>query len=144
MRLPACLVFFLLPLLAGAAQAACTVAVTPVDFGSYSPFLNAPSDSMGQVTVNCTEAQTYMVGMNAGLHAGGAFTGRRLSNGDTYLAYQLYTDAAHTTIWGDGSGGSATVSRASSDVIALYGRIPAHQSVSAGTFNDTILITITY
>lgn len=142
MRLASCLTVLLLA--AAPVHAACTVAVTPVDFGTYSPFLSAPRDSTGQVTVNCTESESYVVAMNAGVHAGGTFANRRLSNGETYLSYQLYTDATRTTVWGDGSGGSVTVARAGSMPIALYGRIAPRQSVSAGAFSDTILVTIAY
>lgn len=154
MRLLSCLVPCLAPCLvvaalaaqtaAAAGQTACTATVTPVSFGAYSPFLNTPLDSTGQVNVTCSEASGYSVAMNAGVNAGGNFANRRMSNGDTFLSYQLYTDSTRSTIWGDGSGGSMAVSQASPGISTVYARLPARQSVSAGTFTDTILVTITY
>lgn len=144
-RLPVIAAFALLvTALTGTAQASCIVTATPVDFGNYSPFLNTPQDSVGQVSVNCTETGGYTVAISPGIHGGGSFANRRLSNGGTQLAYQLYTDKNRRTIWGDGTGGSAVVSRPKSDTIPVYGRIPARQSVSAGAFSDTIVVTIAY
>jgi len=127
-----------------AAQTACTVSATPVSFGNYSPYAASPLDSTGQVTVSCTQDSSYTITMNAGIHAGGNFTGRRMSNGQSYLAYQLYSDSTRTTIWGDGSGGSASQFFANAGTATVYGRIPPRQTVSAGTFTDTILVTISY
>ncbi len=121
----------------------CTVSVTPVNFGNYSPFA-AALDSTGQVSVNCTGVASYTVTMNAGIHGGGSFVGRRMSNGQSALSYQLYSDAARTMVWGDGSGGSTSVSAPSSGALTVYGRVPARQNVSAGAYSDTILVTIDY
>jgi spore coat protein U-like protein len=61
------------------------------------------------------------------------------------LTYNLYTDASRLISWGDGSGGSSTVSMtgAAAD-IPVYGRMAARQNVPAGAYADTIVVTITY
>lgn len=122
----------------------CTVAVTPVSFGDYSPFAAAPTDSAGRVTMQCSGSGSYAVAIGVGEHAGGSFANRRMWNGQSYLSYQLYANAARTAVWGDGTGGSATMPVAASGALAIYGRIPPRQAVTAGAYADTILVTILY
>jgi spore coat protein U-like protein len=65
--------------------------------------------------------------------------------------YQLYTDAARTTVWGDGAGGTAVqsgVGTAAPRTLTVYGRIPdAGANLSAAVradYRDTVTITVTY
>lgn len=68
------------------------------------------------------------------------------------LNYNLYADGAHTLIWGDGTGGTSTVSdsytlpaSSSTRDYTVYGRISGAQSSAvAGNYLDTVLITVTY
>jgi spore coat protein U-like protein len=67
------------------------------------------------------------------------------------LNYNIYTNPARTTVWGDGTGGTAirTDSYAmGAGVIArnydVYFRIPASQSVAAGAYADTINVTLMF
>lgn len=131
----------------GFVQAACSVAPTPVAFGAYSPFNVAPTDTAGTLRVSC---DTVTVGYTVLLSAGnaGSFSPRRLSSGRYTLSYNLYADALRTVIWGEGSGGSATVSGAFALPGAInhtvYGRVYAGQNVGAGAYADTITITINF
>jgi len=70
-------------------------------------------------------------------------------NGASTLNYNLYLDAARTTIWGDGTGGTQNFfvrnPTNNQDVsIPLYGRIPAGQSTSAGNYSNTLTVTINF
>jgi spore coat protein U-like protein len=73
-------------------------------------------------------------------------------NGGSILSYNLYTSAAHTTVWGDGSGSTADVSSSlnwlqignASFNYPVYGVIPAGQDRAAGAFIDTITVTVNY
>jgi spore coat protein U-like protein len=121
----------------------CTVTVSPVIFGNYSPFSAAPLDSTGQVVANCAGAQGYAVTLNAGVNSG-SFSNRHLVHGKSRLFYQLYSDGARTRVWGDGTGGSTIVSATTSASLTIYARIPALQNVAAGTYADTVLVTINY
>ena len=72
--------------------------------------------------------------------------------GDT-LSYNLYTTLAHTTVWGDGSAGTATVSgsftvpsgsgNSGSQVQTVYGLIGAPQNVRPGNYSTATSITVT-
>lgn len=144
-RLIAPLILMLVPV---AARAQCTVTATAVSFGTYLPFSATPTDSTGSVTIGCRLVGPYTVSLNAGLHGGGNFSNRRMSSGPRFMSYQLYTNATRTTVWGDGTGGTSVVSGVCSSVCnsnnTVYGRIPARQVVTPGTYTDTILVTVTF
>jgi spore coat protein U-like protein len=65
------------------------------------------------------------------------------------LNYNLYTNSARTTIWGDGSAGTSRLtniiwSGGSSFTRTIYGRIPAGQDVGVGNYGDILVITISF
>lgn len=123
----------------------CSVAATPLSFGLYQSSATGPLDATAQVQVNCTLGTAYSVGLGTGAAASAAQ--RELSNGaNGNLAYTLYQDAAHSVVWGDSTGVN-TVSgtyTAAQQPLAVYGRISGGQAVAAGSYSDTITVTITY
>lgn len=133
----------LCPLLA---QALCNVSATGVAFGGYDPFSGSPTDAAGTITVGCLPLEAYSLSLSAG---SGSFATRTLLDGANTLNYNLYTDASRSTVWGDGSGGTATVDD-SIDLLGLsndhtvYGRIPAGQNPYVGSYADTITVTVTF
>ena len=132
----------------------CVVATTTVAFGIYDPSAGSPTDATGAVTVTCTPLMTYSIALGAGANpstTGNVNTRRMLANASDYLPYQLYLDAGHTTVWGDGANGSSvnpTTGTFSADGTAqsknVYGRVTAGQYVPTGSYVDTVLATITY
>ena len=134
-------------LLAGTAESACSVDPTPVAFGLYSPVSAAPTDTAGTLRVTCDAiAAAYTVLLSAG--GAGSYSPRRLSGNGYMLSYNLYTDPVRSTVWGDGSGGTASVTGAFALPGAIdhtvYGRMPAGQNVGAGAYADTITVTINF
>lgn len=124
-------------------SAECTVAANGLNFGSYDVFTSGHTDSTGTVTVSCTVETPYTLKLSAG---NGTFSERRLVSGSHNLNYNLYTDAARSLVWGDGSGGSVTVG-GNTDTSAehtVYGRIPARQNVYSGSYLDSIVVTLEY
>ncbi len=74
---------------------------------------------------------------------------RELLFGAIPLAYNLFTDSGFGTIWGDGGGGTGTVTIAGLGMATIgntivYGRIPlaAAQVAVTGIYTDTVLVTI--
>ena len=61
------------------------------------------------------------------------------------LLYHLYSDSAGGTVWGntDATGKAITADGTAQDFTA-YGRIPKNQTVSSGSFSDSVLVTLTY
>jgi spore coat protein U-like protein len=142
-----------LPLSAQALLSTCTVATTGITFPAYASPGSANSDSTGDVAVTCTATLlagtgSYTIAISTG---SGAFTNRTLISGTHFLNYNLYTDSARSIVWGDGTGGTQTVS--DSYLILLtpttrhytaYGRVPGSQNKPAGTYTDTVTVTVTY
>jgi spore coat protein U-like protein len=130
------------------AAGSCDIEVTSVVFGAYNVFDTAPEDSTGTVRYNCNSAaKNIRVSISRGL--GGSFSQRRLWRGFEPMAYNLYTNAARTTIWGDGTGGTQVHQSANppnnKDVtVTIYGRIPAEQDVRAGSYFDVLTVTIDF
>lgn len=143
----------LLPTRALALLEICTVATSPVAFGAYTTGATSPTDATGTVTVTCTAVLSIAVNYTIRLGTGGSgsFAPRRMSSALGTLPYNLYSNASRTIVWGDGSGGTGTVS----DGYALgllvvvrnysvYGRIPAQQNVAPGVYADTLFVTVDY
>jgi len=130
---------------------ACTVSGSLLNFGnSIDPLsTSVPLDASSSLTVQCTNTTPYSVALNAGLNAGGAanFTSRTMKNGSYSMGYQLYTDVARSTVWGDGTASSSTVAGTGSggnQTLTIYGRIPALTGAVPGTYTDTVTVTISY
>ncbi|HEY7651451.1 MAG TPA: spore coat U domain-containing protein [Methylomirabilota bacterium] len=132
---------------AAPAEAACTISTTAVNFGSYNVFSASPDNATGQVTYRCTAPRPPLVTIQ--LDKGGAptFNPRQMRMGSEVLSYNLYLDSTRTTIWGDGTGGSQTYTRSNPPTnqnikVSVFGRIPAGQDVSAGSYSATVTATI--
>ena len=137
------------------AAANCAASASAVSFGTYSPFSASPRDAVGNVRVSCSLlglvslTVSYTVRLSAG--GSGGYATRRMTGTAGSLDYNLYTTSARTTVWGNGAAGSATLSdgyllgllTVNRDY-PVYGRIPALQNVSAGTYTDTITVTVDY
>jgi spore coat protein U-like protein len=127
-------------------NAACSVSATDMAFGVYTGA--AAVDQTSSLSVTCTLLTPYTIALDAGAHASGVFANRAMNNGTDNLNYQLYTNVGRTTIWGDGSSGTSTVAGSGLGVaqpITVYGRIPASQNVSTGSYVDNpVNVTLTY
>lgn len=138
------------------AVCSCTLATTNAAFGTYNPLAVGATDTTGGVKVSCGGVAGLLIPFNIALSAGsgGSYAGRRLKSGGNSLAYNLYTDATYSTIWGDGSSATQLLnSGVTLDVLGLspaqnftiYGRIPARQLTTVpGLYSDTISVTLTY
>jgi spore coat protein U-like protein len=61
------------------------------------------------------------------------------------LLYHVYSDSAGGTVWGNTAGSGKTINAdGTAQVFTAYGRIPKNQTVSAGSFSDTVQVTLTY
>ena len=137
-------------LIVGDAYAACTVAATGVNFGSYDVFVITPLSSTGSITVTCDLVPPADVTMSIGTSPNsGVMNPRQMKQltGTDLLNYNLFTDATRTSIWGDGTGGTTTVflknvKKNKPVTVTVYGSIPAGQNVSVGSYSDILTVTI--
>ena len=139
----------LLALLSAGPAAACTISSTAVAFGAYDPTSATADLGVGNINLDCRKNDTPVISLGRG---SGTFAARRMSSGANTLNYNLFTTAARTIVWGDGTSGTVTVvpqagastptRKAHSAVV--YGRIPAGQNVKAGSYSDVVVITVTF
>ncbi|MDP9065521.1 MAG: spore coat U domain-containing protein [Pseudomonadota bacterium] len=148
----------LLPSAGWAAGVTCSVSATGPVFGTYVAATVTPLNSNGSVVVTCTiiagnntGTATPIMALSAGASA--SYTTRTMGSTPRLLNYNLYRDAAHTQVWGDGTGVSSTNSASISVTKAsptqqvtatIYGRIPASQDAYPNAYTDTIVVTVTY
>jgi len=131
----------------------CDVTATGLNFNSYDVFSPVPRDSTASITVSCNippqnpqAPLPVTVSLSPGIS--GSFAPRSMeSAGPDHLEYNLYANG-YSTIWGDG-GGSSSVQSAlvTKDMpwnTTIFGRIPARQNVRAGSYSDTITVTIDF
>jgi spore coat protein U-like protein len=127
----------------------CTISTTSVSFGSYDVFSSTPTDSTGTVSYRCSgNAPSVLITLNKGSSA--TFNPRTLKSGANVLTYNLFTDAARTSIWGDGTGSTTFYQKSPPPNntmvnVTVYGRIPAAQDVGASpSYTDSVTATINF
>jgi spore coat protein U-like protein len=134
--------------LSSAAGAACSASTVGVGFGVYDSQSGVPTDSTGTVSISCPGDNFTNATVSLGTGSSGTYASRRMQSGASSLQYNLYTDSARTTVWGNGSAGTDTMNVfwifGFSIPRTIYGRIPTGQSVNAGTYSDTLVVTVTY
>jgi spore coat protein U-like protein len=149
----------ILALLAGPASAqdrgsitSCRVSVDPVAFGSFS---GARIDATGRVTITCDGKGSNNL-ITIGLTNGRAnsFVPRQMFGGPNLerLEYNLYTDAAHTTIWGNGQGETRLQFRrfdfqgpaTETAVLTIFGSMPDQAPPSPGQYADSISVAVIF
>ena len=118
----------------------CTIGATTLNFGQYA---GTQTDVTTTVAVQCTNLTAYTVGMANGNNFS---TSRRMTAGaGNFLTYGLYQDVAHATPWGNAAGSwVAGTGNGTSQTLNIYGSMPSGQSAAVGTYNDTVVMTITY
>ncbi|UXY53873.1 Csu type fimbrial protein [Pseudomonas tohonis] len=123
-----------------------------ISFGTY-PSLNSiiEAQSVGSSAgssfgVTCNTGTNYSVALDSGLHATG--NQRNMSAGATdVIAYNLYKEAARTTLWGNGSNGGTALAgtgTGANQELVVYGRVPPQTTPATGTYTDTVQVTITW
>jgi len=125
----------------------CTISVTSVNFGNYNVFNGTAVDSTGTITYRCN-ATAVNITITLSKGQSSTYNPRTMTKGGETLDYNLYTNAGRTSIWGDGTSGTSVYSRVNppnNDVnVTIYGRVPAAQDVSAGSYSDTVSATINF
>ncbi len=137
------------------AAAGCTVSASPAAFGTYNVFSGVATDTTSTIQTVCSALVAIGISYTLTLSIGGGtdFAHRTMAGGSSSLVYQLYTNSGRSAVWGDGTGGTSTVTdgyllSAVTPVIrnyTVYGRIPMSQtSLTPGPYSDSVLVTLTY
>jgi spore coat protein U-like protein len=135
----------------------CTIDVRPVSFGTYDPLQANPVNALGQVIYVCgnlgasgtaQDNKAIRIELTTGL--AGQFSPRYMSAGATVnLAYNLYLDPTHRTIWGQGAYGTdvyvdAKPPNKTPVTVPIYGQILGLQDVTAGQYADALTARIVF
>lgn len=126
-----------------------------LNFGNLSSLVNATNAisglNAGTIVIQCNGKPNVTLALNSGANMTGSISsGRRLRNSQTgeYLLYQIYQNSSRTLIWGDGSNGGApqiVATNGTLQQVILYAQLFATSTQpTAGTYTDTLLVTVTY
>ncbi len=142
----------LVPEAASAFFLSCNVSATDVRFGSYT---TDRLRTTGAVTVSCRGTGTnnpYVIALGKG--SSPVYSDRTLRMGRQSLSYNLYTDSAHTRVWGDGGGGTETVTRLMtfrhdllgpiSQTTTVFAQLPAQGLPRPGRYVDAIVVLVIF
>ncbi|MBB3255493.1 spore coat protein U-like protein [Paraburkholderia bannensis] len=132
----------------------CSFTLSNIVVGNISTISGVPADANGTLTANCSgySTSTIRLCLSLGIPSGG-FDPRTLKGpSSSTLAYNIYSDAAHTTIWGSINSSTwkavivdlPVVSGSASTSLTLYARVNAGQNGSpVGTYTQTFATTDT-
>ena len=124
----------------------CLISATNVAFTSTG-VLSSALNASGAITARCTNGDAYQIALSSGLSGSVAARQMQRAGGGGAVNYQLYTDAAHTSAWGDGTAGTTMATGTGSGnavSITVYGRVPAQTTPMPGNYSDTITATISF
>ena len=130
----------------------CSIGTNPMTFGAYDGIVANASNALeatATITSTCTSGVEALITMNAGASAGSGSADapvRRMTAGaGEYLVYQVYSDVARGTVWGNTAPtGVALTGTGVSQTLTAYGSVPAAQPAAQGVYSDQLSVTITY
>jgi spore coat protein U-like protein len=129
----------------------CIIETRPVAFGAYDVLSYFALSAQGQVVYTCTSGITGAPrNIRIELSTGGAGTyRRRMASGVEHLDYNLYLDASHHSIWGNGANGTdyyfASFPPANTPIVVpIYAQLPARQDVKVGFYSDALYARILF
>ena len=126
--------------------AACAInSASTLNFGTQG-VLAANVDQTSTIQVVCTNTTPFTIGLDAGTASGATVATRKLTSGGNTVNYALYSDAAHTTIWGNtvSTDTVAGTGAGSAQNFTVYGRVPPQAAPAPGNYSDTITVTVMY
>lgn len=124
----------------------CSVVATNVNFGTQT-LLASNVDQTNTIGVRCTSGVAYTVGLNGGTSNATDPAQRKMSNGGgSTVTYGVYRDSNRSLPWGSTSGTNtlAGTGNGSLQNYTAYLRIPPQSTPPAGTYVDSVVVTVTY
>jgi spore coat protein U-like protein len=127
-----------------AVAASCTTTATTADLGTWT--YTAASTASSTITVTCTQgAAVSSVGLDNGLYMVAGVRQMR-GAGTADIGYGVYQDATFATAWTNAAWPALATYTAvvAPATFTAYVKAPAGPNVIAGTYTDTVSITVTY
>lgn len=127
-----------------------------VDFGNINDIGTASRDytTQGAVNTTCNYGTPYTIYLGDGNNRiSGGF--RRMANSNNeFIPYQLYKDAAYSSVWDatggissiGGAGGVSGTGSGNAQTTTVYGKIPQGTTIASrpGAYSDNVVVTVTY
>lgn len=131
---------------------ACSITTSPttINFGTPSKPLNDSSYTSSPITgsttfqITCTSGTTpTSMALDWGQNATGSPRKMKLST--NFIAYNLYSDSGYATVWTPTTGGPTILAGAgSAQTYTIYAKVTETVTPPAGTYTDTVTLTVTY
>lgn len=135
-------------------SSSCNVSASTLNFGSSPDLIASSIDLSATITAQCTNTTPYSIGLDNGINASGGQRRMQLGATGNYVNYNLYTDSARSHAWTTTTsttsctGGASTcdlgTGTGSNQIYTVYGRVPTQTAPSSGTYNDTVVVTVTF
>ena len=126
----------------------CTVSTTALAFGNVDTISGSNFDNTGSLSIRCTNGTAWSATAGVGSGPLAGYANRKMTAGANVLNYNIYTTAARTVVWGDGSSSTSPIGgtgTGNAQSVTVYGRVGSGQtSVPAGAYTDTVAVTVTY
>ena len=124
----------------------CTIAATALDFGQSQGVLATAVNVNTTLNITCTNTTPYNIGLNAGTGTGSTTAARLMSGtgaNTSTVAFNLF-QAAGTTNWGNAQGTDTKsgIGSGVSQVLTVYGNVPAQATPQPDTYKSTITATV--
>lgn len=125
-------------------QLNCRITASAMEFGTYTSGRTTDLDANGSVTFAGCNGADLSLALDGGSSNDIGNRTMRSAGGQT-LRYQLYRNAARSSVAGRGNQQiTATAAASGSGSLLIYGRIFGGQSVPAGAYSDTINLVLTF
>jgi len=135
----------------------CRIETRPLSFGVYDPLATTDTDALGQVIYTCGNLSSSSLAQGAKavrieLETGSSnqYVVRMMTAGHPdHLEYNIYLDATHRIVWGNGTNGTdAYIDNSPPNrtpvVVPAFGRIRGRQDVPAGEYIDSLIARVVF
>lgn len=122
-------------------EQSCRVEASPLAFAGESGAVLA---AQSEVAVACTADTGVSVALDDGRNAAGS-TRRLADSTGTFVPYAIFVDSAGTRAWGAGEAAvTGTVAGGADLRLTAYGRVETDRLLAAGTYRDTVTVTVSF
>ncbi|GAB7129498.1 hypothetical protein JCM19000A_40060 [Silvimonas sp. JCM 19000] len=128
----------------------CVLSADDLDFGQVGMLSEtAPLAASNKIRVTCSSGVRFALAIDAGSSPGATLDQRLLTDraSGSSIKYQIYTSAGHNEVWGNGTGNTVAQSGSGTGQAVSYdafGEVPAQGNPQAGTYLDTLVVTVMY
>ncbi|MFZ4833060.1 Csu type fimbrial protein [Rouxiella sp. Mn2063] len=119
-----------------------------LNFGNYASLSTAikvtSAQAAGSIRVNCINGVGYKIVMDGG--SSGNVANRTLvntANNTSTVLYNLYTTASGATVW-DNITGISDIGNGADQWHTVFGIVPVQTTPAAGTYADTVNVTVSW